>query len=66
MLQELLAHPTHLFWPDDLTWEAAGFFVAEAHLHHGQITDTYHLGLAVHQQGTLVSFDKRLILVLYA
>ena len=24
LLQELLAHPTHVFWPDALSWEAAG------------------------------------------
>ena len=59
-LQGLLAHPAHVFWPDDLSWEAAGVFEAEALLYHGQITDTYLLGLAVHHQGRLVSFDRRL------
>ena len=59
-LQALLAHPTHVFWPDVLSWEAAGVFEAEALLHHGQITDTYLRGLAVHHQGILVSFDRRL------
>jgi predicted nucleic acid-binding protein len=33
---------------------------AERLLHHGQITDTYLLALAVHQAGRLVSFDARL------
>ena len=60
LLQELLAHPAHVFWPDALSWDAAGIFEAEALLHHGQITDTYLLGMAVHHQGRLVSFDKRL------
>ena len=60
LLQELLAHPTHVFWPDVLSWKAAGDFEVEALLHHGQITDTYLLALAVHNQGVLVSFDKRL------
>ena len=60
LLQELLAHPTHVFWPDALSWDAAGVFETEALLHHGQITDAYLLGLAFHNQGTLVSFDKRL------
>ena len=60
LLQELLAHPTHVFWPDALSWDAAGVFETEALLHHGQITDAYLLGLAFHHQGTLVSFDKRL------
>ena len=60
LLQELLAHPAHVFWPDAFSWEAAGVFEAEALLHHGQITDAYILGLAVHHQGRLVSFDRRL------
>ena len=58
--QELLAHPTHVFWPDALSWEAAGVFKAEALLHHRQITNTYLLALAVHHQRRLVSFDRRL------
>ncbi len=59
-LQELLAHPAHVFWPDALSWQATGVFEAEALLHHGQITDTHLLGLAVHHQGRPVSFDRRL------
>ncbi len=49
-----------MFWPDALFWNAAGVFEAEALLHHRQITDAYLLALAVHHQGRLVSFDKRL------
>ena len=60
LLQGLLAHPAHVFWPDALSWEAAGVFEPAALLHHGQITDTYLLALAVHHEGTLVSFDSRL------
>ena len=60
LLQELLAHPTHVFWPDALSWQATGVFEAEALLHHGQITDAYLLALAVHHRGVLVSFDRRL------
>ena len=26
LLQELLAHPTHVFWPDALSWQATGVF----------------------------------------
>ena len=60
LLQGLLGHPTHVFWPDALSWDVAGVFVGDGLLHHGQITDTYLLALAVHQQGRLVSFDTRL------
>ena len=62
LLQELLAHPTHVFWLDALSWRSSPLdvFEAEALLHHGQITDAYLLALAVHHQGVLVSFDKSL------
>ncbi len=60
LLQRLLSHPDHLFWADSLSWDAAGVFWADALLQHGQITDTYLLALAVHHQGRLVSFDRRL------
>ena len=60
LLQQLLNHPSHVFWPDALSWDAAGVFQAEALLHHGQITDAYLLALAVHLRGVLVSFDRRL------
>ena len=60
LLQELLAHPAHVFWPDSLSWNAADLFLADALLHHGQITDAYLLSLAVHHEGLLISFDQRL------
>ena len=62
LLQELLAHPAHVFWPDSLSWNAADLFLADALLHHGQITDAYLLALAVHHEGLLISFDQRLSL----
>ena len=60
LLQGMLSHPDHLFWPDLLSWSADAVLQAERLLHHGQITDTYLLALAVHQAGRLVSFDARL------
>ncbi len=42
-----------------LSWTADAVLQAELLLHHGQITDTYLLALAVHQGGLLVSFDAR-------
>ena len=60
LLKGMLSHPGHLFWPDLLSWSADGELQAELLLHHGQITDTYLLALAVHQGGCLVSFDARL------
>ena len=60
LLQELLAHPAHVFWPDSLSWNEADLFLSDELLHHGQITDTYLLALAVHYEGVLISFDQRL------
>ena len=58
--QELLAHPAHVFWPDSLSWNEADLFLSDELLHHGQITDTYLLALAVHHEGVLISFDQRI------
>ncbi len=60
LLQELLAHPAHVFWPDSLSWNEADLFLSDELLHHGQIMGTYLLALAVHYEGVLISFDKRL------
>ena len=60
LLQELLTHPAHVFWPDSLSWNATDLFLADALLHHGQISDAYLLALAVHHEGLLISFDQRI------
>ena len=60
LLQELLGHPFHVFCCESLSCDAAGVFVEDALLDHGQITDTYVLGLAPHHHATLVSFHTRL------
>lgn len=57
-LQTLYEHPRFRFWPIDSGWWAlaAPFFVRM----YGpkQINDAYLLGLAVKQNGVLVTFDK--------
>ena len=60
LLQDLQAHPAHVFWPDSFAWNEADLFLSDELLHHGQITDTYLLALAVHHEGVLISFDQRL------
>ena len=60
LLQELLAHSAHVFWPNSLLWNEADLFLSDELLHHGQITDSYLLALAVHHEGVLISFDQRL------
>ena len=60
LLAGLLAHPDHVFWPDDLSWSGNTVIQGDQVLGHGQITDTYLLALAVHHQGRLISLDGRL------
>ena len=60
LIQAMLSHQDHRFWPDDLCWTTDAVLQAELFLHHGQITDAYLLALAVHRGGRLVSLDARL------
>jgi toxin-antitoxin system PIN domain toxin len=65
LMQELIRHPRHRFWPDAISLLAAPedkapLVDATQLLEAGQLTDAYLLALAVHHGGTLVSFDRRL------
>ncbi len=60
LLQELLRHPQHRFWPDAISLLDTPGIEAARLLEAGQLTDTYLLALAVHHGGSLVSFDHRL------
>jgi toxin-antitoxin system PIN domain toxin len=65
LMQELIRHPQHHFWPDAISLlEAPGDKSAAVDptklLEAGQLSDTYLLALAVYHNGTLVSFDRRL------
>lgn len=60
VLRALVAHPQHQFWgaaPSLLTELAVE---TSALLDPGQITDTYLLALAVHEQGVLATLDRRI------
>jgi uncharacterized protein len=48
----------HAFWPDDVSLLDHTVFNASALAHHGQITDSYLLALAVKNRGRLVSLDQ--------
>ena len=60
LVAELIRHPNHQFWPDSLSLLTLSGVDPSRLLEAGQVTDTYLLALAVHQGGTLVSFDRRL------
>lgn len=60
LLMGLLSHPYHHFWADALSWSATTAIRSDQVVAHGQITDVYLLALAVHQHGSLASFDSRI------
>ena len=59
-LREATAHPSHTFWPDDIS--VLDDAVVDAGRVHGpkQVTDLYLLALAVHRGGRFVTFDARI------
>jgi uncharacterized protein len=50
------------FWPDDISLVGEGVLVEERPVAHHQLTDLYLLALAVHHDGRLVSFDRKISL----
>ena len=60
MLQRSTTSPWHQLWADDLSMLDTAVF-QHTHVHSPkQLTDVYLLGLAVKNQGCLVSFDQRI------
>lgn len=60
LMQELIRHPQHRFWPDAISLVNHPGIRESRLLEAGHLTDAYLLALAVHHGGTLVSFDHRL------
>ncbi|MFZ0338441.1 MAG: TA system VapC family ribonuclease toxin [Terracidiphilus sp.] len=62
ILQSLRAHPGYHYWPitDAESWVAVTARFAARITGHQQITDAYLLGLAIRQDGVLVTFDRGL------
>ena len=60
LLEEALGRSTHEFWPDDLSFAEVAGYLKPNLSGHNQITDAYLLGLAIHHQSKLVTFDKSL------
>ena len=66
LIEEALGRSTHEFWPDDLSFAEAAAYLKPDLSGHKQITDAYLLGLAIHRQAKLVTFDKHLASLLPA
>lgn len=65
-LAEATQHPSHRFWPDDVSLLAPGVIDWHRVLGHRQVTDDYLLALAVRHGGRFVSFDARVQLAAVA
>lgn len=59
-LAEACNHPSHAFWPQQISLLQEGLIRWERILGPRQITDAYLLALAVAHGGRLVSFDQRI------
>ena len=59
-LVEACGHPSHAFWPQQISLLQDGLIRWEHILGPRQITDAYLLALAVAHGGRLVSFDQRI------
>ena len=59
-LRQAVSHPSHAFWPDDVSLtDARVIHTARVHGPR-QVTDLYLLALAVRHKGRLVTFDSRI------
>jgi len=60
ILNKLLQHPGHVFWPDDVSLLDPARFDSTALLSHKQVADAYLLGLAVAHAGKLATLDTKI------
>jgi hypothetical protein len=58
VLATLARHPGYRFWSISASWETLVHPFQERIFGHQQITDAYLLGLAVNEDGILVTLDK--------
>jgi uncharacterized protein len=60
ILQELANRPGYRYWPLIQSWTALTAPFAARITGHQQITDAYLLGMAIKEDGVLVTFDRGL------
>lgn len=58
ILQSLKEYPGYWYWKIDESWVALTAQFAARISGHRQVTDAYLLGLAIKENGVLVTFDK--------
>lgn len=60
VLAEIRKHPGFQYWPITESWAALTAPFADRIFGHQQVTDAYLLGLAIKENGVLVTFDRAL------
>ena len=60
VLIDLAKHPGYRYWPITESWTALTAPFAARIFGHQQVTDAYLLGLAIKNNGVLVTFDRGL------
>ncbi|MET0314783.1 MAG: TA system VapC family ribonuclease toxin [Hansschlegelia sp.] len=60
ILDALIAHPRHEFWPDDVSMLDKRLFVRDTLGPSARLTDSYLLALAVSKGGRFATLDLRL------
>jgi uncharacterized protein len=58
ILKDLARLPGYRYWPVDASWAALTAPFAERIFGHQQVTDAYLLGMAIKEDGVLVTFDR--------
>jgi toxin-antitoxin system PIN domain toxin len=58
LLSVNMNHPSHMFWPDDLTFPEAVAPLEKLLVGHKQVSDAYLLGLAIRRKAKLVTLDR--------
>jgi len=61
LLEANLAHATHCFWPDEISFSEALKLFSGKLVGHRQVSDAYLLGLAIHKNGRLVTLDRGIL-----
>jgi toxin-antitoxin system PIN domain toxin len=61
LLADMMKHPKHQFWPDDISLDAFSAELSGALVGHRQVTDAYLLRLALEHEGQLATFDRGIL-----
>jgi uncharacterized protein len=61
VLRDCESHPTHEFWPADVSYFDAIEALANRIVGYRQVTDAYLLGLVLHHRGSFVTMDRGIL-----